>query len=648
MNETSEVASLKRRLNAEAIAEGGREAQARASNGRLVVDPEELIVLERRARGGSGGEGARAAIRVLLADGERVVRAGLRALLEGETDITVSAEAASGGEAVALATRTQPDVALIDVGLPGLDWVEVTRRILASSRVKVLILSADWRDEDLFAALRAGASGALSTDVEAVELSRAVRTLASGGALLSPDAARRVIDHLASLPDPQPPNPEQFQELTAREREIVTLVATGLSNDEIAKRLVISPATAKTHLRRSMKKLHAHDRAKLVALAYQTGFAEPPFHRRQASAAGRQRARAIAAARGGSPSGPRPDPRLEISPVAGWRARKLINCAEGSAHSRDDRRRRNAPGVRRRSRRRQDAGAVSEQRASGPDDLRQVIGTPEGEAGEVILLEDDAGRSRTVDAASPGAIRVLIADGQALARASYRVLLETHDSITVVGEATGAKQAVALAGEARPDVALIDLELPDLEGVETVAQIVSQPALARVAVLVLTASDSDERVFGALRAGAMGVVLKDAEPSELVRAVQVLAAGEALLSGGVMRCLLDAFASQPQRRQPSPEQLRELTGREREVVALVAKGLSNEEIGQHLVITKATVKAHVSHAMVKLHARHRAQLVVLAYETGLVSPRPKQPTLYQTPGVYRDRPVGRPWSMRES
>jgi DNA-binding NarL/FixJ family response regulator len=219
-----------------------------------------------------------------------------------------------------------------------------------------------------------------------------------------------------------------------------------------------------------------------------------------------------------------------------------------------------------------------------------------------------------------GAIRVLIADGQALARASYRALLEAQERITVVGEATGAKQTVTLAGEARPDVALIDLELPDFDGVETVGQIVSQLVLARVAVMVLTASESDERVLSALQAGAVGVVLKEAEPIELVRAVQVLAGGQALLSRGVMRCLLEAFASQPQPRRPGPEQLRELTGREREVVALVAKGLNNEEIAQHLVISKATVKTHVNRAMFKLQARHRAELVVLAYETGLVLP----------------------------
>jgi DNA-binding NarL/FixJ family response regulator len=213
---------------------------------------------------------------VLLADGEKLARAGLRELLERESDVEVVGEAASGREAVALASEIRPDVVLMNVRLPGLDAVEATRRITADpelSEVGVLILSEDERDEDLFGALRAGASGFLTRDTEPAELLRAVRALAGGGVQLSPSVTRRLIDEFASHPAPQRPTPEVFAALTVREREVVTLVALGLTNDEIAERLVVSPLTVKTYVSRSMVKLHVHDRAKLVALAYQTGFA---------------------------------------------------------------------------------------------------------------------------------------------------------------------------------------------------------------------------------------------------------------------------------------------------------------------------------------------------------------------------------------
>lgn len=234
--------------------------------------PGDVIVLDRRAARTSG------AIRVLLAYGERLVRAGFRALLEAEPDITVAGEAADGEEALARAGDLRPDVVLMDSRLPGVDALEATRRILAKgepSHVKVLMLAASESDGDLFGALRAGASGFLVKDTEPVELLRAVRSVAEGDALISPRATRRLIDEFAAQPELQRPVPEEFEELTAREREVVALVALGLSNDEIAERLVVSPATAKTHVSRAIRKFRARDRAQLVALAYRGGLVQP-------------------------------------------------------------------------------------------------------------------------------------------------------------------------------------------------------------------------------------------------------------------------------------------------------------------------------------------------------------------------------------
>jgi DNA-binding NarL/FixJ family response regulator len=235
----------------------------------------DVIVLDRRAHDRPADDDS-PAVRVLVADGERLVRAALRGLLEGGSDIAVAGEAASGGEAVALAREIRPDVVLMNVRLPGLDGLEATRRIIAESehsQVGVLMLSDEDRDEDLFGALRAGASGFLTMDTEPAELLRAVRVLAGGGVELSPSVTRRLIDEFVYQHDPERATPELFEELTVREREAVALVALGLSNDEIAEQLMVSPATVKTHVGRAMMKLHAHDRAKLVALAYQTGFA---------------------------------------------------------------------------------------------------------------------------------------------------------------------------------------------------------------------------------------------------------------------------------------------------------------------------------------------------------------------------------------
>jgi DNA-binding NarL/FixJ family response regulator len=213
--------------------------------------------------------------RVLIADGEALVRAGVRVLLERDGGTVVVGEAATGDEAVALAHRIRPDVVLIDVGLPGLDSVEDTARMLSDSGVAVMLLTASEGDERTFSALRAGASGMLPKDTEPAELVRAVAALARGEASLSPSLTRRLITELASRPEPACPSPELIAELTAREREVVALVALGLTNHEIAERLVVTPATAKTHVSRAMVKLNAHDRAKLVVFAYEAGLVAP-------------------------------------------------------------------------------------------------------------------------------------------------------------------------------------------------------------------------------------------------------------------------------------------------------------------------------------------------------------------------------------
>jgi DNA-binding NarL/FixJ family response regulator len=238
-----------------------------------------------------------------------------------------------------------------------------------------------------------------------------------------------------------------------------------------------------------------------------------------------------------------------------------------------------------------------------------------GRENQRLVVLDSFRRGRGSEA-SPAAIRVVVADGHALVRASFRVLLEDRPAIEVVGEAADGEEAVALARRMRPDVVLIDGNLPGLDSVEATRRMLAE---TDAAVMLLTGSEGDERVFPALRAGASGLILKDTEPTELVRAVELLARGEALLSPPIARRLLAELAARPEPRMPDSDLLDELTAREREVVALVALGLTNDEIAARLVVTPATAKTHVSRAMVKLRARNRAQLVVFAYEAGLAT-----------------------------
>ena len=214
-------------------------------------------------------------IRILVVDDHALLRAGFRALLDHEEDMTVVAEAADGEEAFELARQTRPDVVLMDVSMPGVNGLEATRRILADEAqtgVRVLILTTFETDEIIHEGLRSGASGFLLKDTDPDELVRAVRVVAAGEALLSPSVTRRLLTDIASRPELARAAPEQLHWLTEREREVMALVAVGLTNDEIAERLVVSPATAKTHVSRVMRKLHAHDRAQLVVLAYESGF----------------------------------------------------------------------------------------------------------------------------------------------------------------------------------------------------------------------------------------------------------------------------------------------------------------------------------------------------------------------------------------
>jgi len=237
--------------------------------------------------------------------------------------------------------------------------------------------------------------------------------------------------------------------------------------------------------------------------------------------------------------------------------------------------------------------------------------------GQLLFLNrfDRAHEPRETEA--PERIRVLIAAGHALVRAGVRLLLE-REGITVAEEAVSGDHAVSLAHQTRPDVVLIDADLPGVDAFETTRQIVADAELRKVRVMILSAFEDDEHVFGALRAGASGLIAKDSEPAELLRAVRVLARGESVLAPSVTGRLIAELVSMPDPGRPAPKQLEELTPREREVMSLVADGLTNHEIAARLVVSPATARTHVSRAMVKLHARDRAQLVALAYKTGLV------------------------------
>ncbi len=217
-------------------------------------------------------------------------------------------------------------------------------------------------------------------------------------------------------------------------------------------------------------------------------------------------------------------------------------------------------------------------------------------------------------------IRILLADDQALVRAGFRALLDAQDDMKVVGDAVDGDDAVRLVTSLIPDVVLMDIRMPHCDGLEATRRIVADERLAQVKIIILTTFDLDEYIFESIRVGASGFLVKDTEPVDLIRGIQAVAQGDALLSPSVTRRLIAEFATLTRKTVPMPE-LAALTEREREVMALVAAGLSNDEIAEKLVVSPATAKTHVSRAMVKLGARDRAQLVVFAYESGLVRPR---------------------------
>ncbi|MEU2320453.1 response regulator transcription factor [Streptomyces althioticus] len=217
-------------------------------------------------------------------------------------------------------------------------------------------------------------------------------------------------------------------------------------------------------------------------------------------------------------------------------------------------------------------------------------------------------------------IRVLLVDDQPLIRSGFRALLDLEDDIEVVAEAADGAKCLALVKEHLPDVALVDIQMPVMDGIEATRRIAADPDLAGVHVVMLTNYGMDEYVFDALRAGAAGFLVKDILPEDFLHSVRVAARGDALLAPAVTRTLIDRYVSQPPPASTAGG-LEQLTDRERETVALAAHGLSNDEIARRLVISPATAKTHINRAMTKLHARDRAQLVVYAYQSGLVTPR---------------------------
>ena len=251
------------------------------------------------------------------------------------------------------------------------------------------------------------------------------------------------------------------------------------------------------------------------------------------------------------------------------------------------------------------------------------IGRPDERGGSLVALDVDRQTRPLGRVATTPDTRVLVAEGHALVRAGVRVLLDGASRVSVVGEAATAAETLDLARRTRPHVTLLDADLPGQDCGELTRRIRTE---TDAAVLLLTGTEGDGRIFPALRAGAGGLLLKDAEPAELVRAVRALARGDVSVSPGLMRRVIAEVVSCPHRGNPAEGMLDELTEREREVMALVGLGLSNDEIAEQLVVTRATAKTHVNRAMVKLHARDRAQLVVLAYESGLVVPRARGET----------------------
>jgi DNA-binding NarL/FixJ family response regulator len=221
-------------------------------------------------------------------------------------------------------------------------------------------------------------------------------------------------------------------------------------------------------------------------------------------------------------------------------------------------------------------------------------------------------------------IRVLLADDQTTVRAGFRMLIDSTEDMHVVGEAADGARAVEMARATVPDVVLMDIRMPGMDGIEATRRITSDPALSHVHVLILTTFEHDEYIFGALRAGAAGFLLKDTDPDELLAAIRKVASGDALLGRGLTRRVIKEFIAQPQQPEPGGKDIEVLSEREREVLLQIAFGLTNEEIAAKLHLSPATAKTYVHRIMTKLHARDRVQLVIFAYDKGLVRPRPSE------------------------
>jgi DNA-binding NarL/FixJ family response regulator len=223
-------------------------------------------------------------------------------------------------------------------------------------------------------------------------------------------------------------------------------------------------------------------------------------------------------------------------------------------------------------------------------------------------------------------IRVLIADDQQLVRAGFALILKPHGDLEVVGEAADGAEAVVLAGRHRPDVILMDIRMPGMDGLEATRRVLADPALTKTRVLVLTTFDLDDYVYAALRAGASGFLLKDAPPEQLVAGIRTVATGDSLLAPSITRRLIEGFIHRPAPGTRDAPDLQELTPRELEVLELIGRGRSNSEIARQLFVSEATVKTHVAHVFSKLAVRDRAQAVVVAYETGLIQPAARRST----------------------